>query len=534
MGEKTSVEEELWRVFTYYSLRGDPSEPETIGSSQFVKFGRDALIVKRPKTSAAATSAEERVKRQARKIVLAQIERRHPNYMRNMMSAAQAHVIFTSIVRSGVGSKKARINKEKMTFTQFLSALMKMSVEVYGTDADVSSPEEAFQQLLMENVLCPGLAERRTPKLDDLKRAVEESEVQSLLEKYEEATKQIFRFYATAKYQKTKDILAEHRRDSHIGEKDFDAMRLEHTKAVAGWRDREWRRNPKLQALGYNDFFKFASDFDLVTNLQLSSMEIGAIYLAAVDSAAKSGGYVRSLTHREFQGALVHLSIAAYEKRIQSFVTLDAKTNEMRAALRAYDAHAISTVDKIRGLFMSMWKAVHDEKNISRAALAKHGVKRHAMDIFRVSSKFIAQFNQEWQSEGYRDYSSPRTTMTTRRVRSPAAVKSWQERGRQEEDNDDVVDGRASEDNEDIPLDPSAIASIRGYLDERPGLKGLLKEAKGATNDDGSPMLTETSFRFKDNRSSPSRDENGVGLGEYERAMAALRLEMPDSAIFRD
>jgi hypothetical protein len=45
-GHQHSVEQELWLVFTHYSLHSDPSLPEQWRSATFVKFARDCQIVK--------------------------------------------------------------------------------------------------------------------------------------------------------------------------------------------------------------------------------------------------------------------------------------------------------------------------------------------------------------------------------------------------------------------------------------------------------------------------------------------------------
>ena len=44
-GYQRCVEEELWLVFTYYSLNNDPALPEQWKSATFVKFAKDCQIV---------------------------------------------------------------------------------------------------------------------------------------------------------------------------------------------------------------------------------------------------------------------------------------------------------------------------------------------------------------------------------------------------------------------------------------------------------------------------------------------------------
>ena len=41
----SSVEHELWQIFTFYTLRGDALDPEHLKTSQFLQLLRDCLIV---------------------------------------------------------------------------------------------------------------------------------------------------------------------------------------------------------------------------------------------------------------------------------------------------------------------------------------------------------------------------------------------------------------------------------------------------------------------------------------------------------
>ena len=47
----TSVEDELWNIFTYYSLHGDPTDPSRLDSARFYKLCRDSHITLKSKTN---------------------------------------------------------------------------------------------------------------------------------------------------------------------------------------------------------------------------------------------------------------------------------------------------------------------------------------------------------------------------------------------------------------------------------------------------------------------------------------------------
>ncbi len=42
-----SVEDELWKVFTFYSIHGDANQPEIMRPANFVRFCRDSQIISR-------------------------------------------------------------------------------------------------------------------------------------------------------------------------------------------------------------------------------------------------------------------------------------------------------------------------------------------------------------------------------------------------------------------------------------------------------------------------------------------------------
>ena len=46
MAEHGSVEQELWNIFTFYTLHGNPMYPDLLKSSQFTKLCKQCLIMK--------------------------------------------------------------------------------------------------------------------------------------------------------------------------------------------------------------------------------------------------------------------------------------------------------------------------------------------------------------------------------------------------------------------------------------------------------------------------------------------------------
>lgn len=107
-----SVEEELWNIFTYYSLHGDPLDPEYIKSSQFVRMCKDCEILGQEGITAPDVQVVYRAEvRRAHQLAVKRVEEQ------NAMSPLQR----------AAGPPPAA---DKMNYNSFLNALMKLSTMV--------------------------------------------------------------------------------------------------------------------------------------------------------------------------------------------------------------------------------------------------------------------------------------------------------------------------------------------------------------------------------------------------------------------
>ena len=102
-------------------------DPEHMSKREFVKFCRDSLIVPRPIAKDPFRTKEETERIETSEILLQHIMSRHSNYIKNMLSTAEVHVIYTSVMRRN----NRTTHKEKMNYNDFLNALMKISIEMY-------------------------------------------------------------------------------------------------------------------------------------------------------------------------------------------------------------------------------------------------------------------------------------------------------------------------------------------------------------------------------------------------------------------
>ena len=216
------------------------------------------------------------------------------------------------------GAAGADARQRKMNYNDFLTAMMKLSVKVYPHSKSV---DDAFQQLLMDNIL-PSAA-RRCPDAVDM--FLENEDVRKLFGYYRDALEQIFSFYATAdKRTAAAMALPSYGQGGSAG---YGGGRspTRATKSV----------NSMKGALGYQEFLKLASDFDLSNTVILSTIELGDIFLSSI-KAVEPDSTIRKLAFLEFWEALVRCALVAYSKISGSTV-----------------------IDKIRGLFLYMWRSMN-------------------------------------------------------------------------------------------------------------------------------------------------------------------------------
>ena len=136
------------------------------------------------------------------------------------------------------------------------------------------------------------------------------------------------------------------------------------------------------ECLGYNEFLRFALDFNLSSNVILSTLEIGDIYLSSI-KVTDGQENIRKLTFAEFWEALVRCALVAYSKISNA-----------------------SPGDKIRGSFLYMWRSIND--TVPRAIEERRNVTTYMGDLINGSMAFNVKFTAMWAKDGYRDYLSPK------------------------------------------------------------------------------------------------------------------------------
>ncbi|CAE7398054.1 unnamed protein product [Symbiodinium sp. KB8] len=263
-----TVEQELWNIFTFYSLNGNPLDPGHIRQTQFVRFARDVGMVGEDATSEALTP-----------LVDANIE-----------------VAYTAQV-----NRKSRKGPKRMNYHDFLTTIMKLASRVYP---HATSVDEAFQTLLMRNIL-PHAWRRQVQDMDDI---LLDPDVMKLYAYFGDALEQIFQFYGTSQVG-----AAAGRTPTKAGTPGTASTRGPGTTTLSSVSRSAMGVNTMKSALGYPEFLKFAADFDLSNTVILSTRELGDIYLSAL-KLTEHEPTVRKLSFDEFWEALVRCSLRAYSK----------------------------------------------------------------------------------------------------------------------------------------------------------------------------------------------------------------------------
>lgn len=115
-----SVEEELWNIFTHYSLHGNPRDPSKLPCFHFLKLCRDAMVMDHTMTDRPLTQADIQL------ICTAEL----------------------SVKARKIGAQSN--NSDRLDYAQYLSCLVRVATKCYP---HTRSAEDAMQQLLMDNIL---------------------------------------------------------------------------------------------------------------------------------------------------------------------------------------------------------------------------------------------------------------------------------------------------------------------------------------------------------------------------------------------
>ncbi|CAM9216395.1 unnamed protein product, partial [Hapterophycus canaliculatus] len=196
------VEEELWNIFTFYTLRGNPLDLTRLSVTQFLRLARDCHIVNAGQRRHICSGLGQATVN----LVFASIIRRRQKEVVPESRGERKHRVRTN--SSAAAAFRGDTTKSKLTYPEFLDALVVLGDRMYrkvtltsrsksaGRRASAleeghldRSSESAFQELLMEHIL--PLASRRRPTSSAA--AMRDPLVRDLLRHYAPALRDFFR-----------------------------------------------------------------------------------------------------------------------------------------------------------------------------------------------------------------------------------------------------------------------------------------------------------------------------------------------------
>lgn len=278
------MEEELWNIYTHYTLHGNPHDPSKLTGNVLLKICRDILILE-------STMTEKSI------------------------SQAEVELIFSSQLSEMKRNRAVSEKENKLEYDDFLSCLVRIACHCYPSG---KAPEDSLQQLIMENII-PYASKRR---VIDVSSVLRQYEIERQYKYYEDSLLEIFRAYASA---------ADHNSKRNLLLK--STMKVSHTKATFDSLNSEKKssmlasplKNSLANHIGYQDFIRFAGDYGL-SSMGLTILDLGDIYLSVI-SSRNFDTSVRKLTFKEFWEILVRCALFSF--RDISYINEECKVKGM-------------------------------------------------------------------------------------------------------------------------------------------------------------------------------------------------------------
>lgn len=365
-----SIEEELWCIFTNYTLMSNPTEPATLTSQQFLKLAKETQLV------------------------------------RGANGVAAAQIAIAAQLAAGESMQRHGRKGVALTFRDFMEVLARLAPGCHPS----CDKAFAFQKALLENVL--PLAGRRT--VASVEALMADPEVADLLgRRFARGFDRIFDWYARS---------ADRRRRVASGSAARAGMAttgaLNHLTSSA----HQTAMLADAAKMGYAEFLDFCETFKIFegpaskADALLSVRSVGDAYLAATRGR---NAYAAVKVPKGSQGGDEAAAPAPARAGpcVQDMSRGDFDEALLRLALRAYDGpayEALSAAAKVRALFLYLWRAItspaatrsawKDAKNACDA------VNANGADLnIHGSAEFNAAFLKMWQRDGFVDYTTEST-----------------------------------------------------------------------------------------------------------------------------
>ncbi len=414
-----SVQEELWNIFTYYSLHGSTGDPFHLNKTQFTRFCTDSLLFD-PKYT------EVPYNRLKSQVLVSEISPRpssvtHTHNLRNKFGLTER---YNEIHQAPI------VTGERLTFDEFLYAISKVGIYCYPS---IDFGEDAFECILMENVL--PFACRREVDLH-ISYVGQDLEVGSIFKYYEEPLLKIYAYYAAdspliegkksgfytyknspsrasqaarrspkkkytfGSHQNHNDMIGNNMQPSpnnaiihgsnantDIGRPLNNSFNTSHLMCPSTPKSKLDKMNKLVKRnlfslISYNDFLRFMNDTGLGVAMNVTSYDIGHLYMSVMqmkDTTFSS----RTLDFDEFCEVLVQCAIVGFRDK------------------------EVSTADKAHSIFMFIARqcdAIVEHLSKSKGSITNSENAAFTSQFFNGIQDLRRKFNEAWRDDDFRDY----------------------------------------------------------------------------------------------------------------------------------
>ncbi len=351
------VEAELFRVFSYYSLHGDASNPDYWRITMLTRFARDCQLLSSTFTS---TQLELEVVKLGRK--------RRENQRRLMGETVQ-------------GRKFESNMTILISFSDFMSMLHVLALKVYPSEI---SNDLAYRRLILENVLL--LANRTLPRMESV---LQEEDLGNpavwkiVRHDFTKSLANIFKHYLHVADKRRSQLLAQEALNT--GAVDAGNRQQNDMQKSITSKQRERLRSQK-NLISSSEFLQFCQDYNLKSTSLLTSIQVGMAFFECTGYDPETT-MAKGMNFDAFCQCVVFMALFAYRQ----------------------SHHTVTAPNKVKALLLHMWRASGALEKRSKAANAK-GRSGHShagsLNMFG-SGSFNDQFIKIWTAEGFPNYASP-------------------------------------------------------------------------------------------------------------------------------
>jgi len=404
------IYEELWNIFTYYSLHGTLSDPFHMNASQLQKLCKDALIF-------------------TKKGVEAVLDAKHCQVLVREVSFQHAKKTAEATVakRRGVASPVPKSYHQLfLNFPNFLEVVAIIGQKCYPS---ATGREDAFEAILMNNILPFSCRRAR----DVLEYYVDENiEVATIINYYERPLTKIFAFYASdsaspdgtrkSNFSASKTVIS---KTDAVGKSPkrnsmptmptmlsaspsafrspsprsdappsssmmlvaTDERKMSMSMLTTGVAETLSKSPPRINqrmhsAIGYTDFMRFMNDTGLGNALQTTTYDLTHVFLTVMQ--AKDFHFAsRNLDFSEFCEVLVKCAVIGFRDKM------------------------VSIGDKTHALFMFLSRQVDDVVSVVTRGKGSCCTGENAAFVSQLTDgirELNNKFQRAWSQDNYRDY----------------------------------------------------------------------------------------------------------------------------------